>query len=68
METRDAIGTMWALPTVRFGRVWAFLDHWLAVRRSRNALGRLDDHLLRDIGLTRADALREARRLDLDEI
>lgn len=40
---------------------------WIAERRrlarSRRALLTLNDHLLKDIGLQRADALREARRL-----
>ncbi|WP_136645024.1 DUF1127 domain-containing protein [Tabrizicola sp. YIM 78059] len=39
---------------------------WLAkvltLARSRQALSRLDDHLLRDIGLTRDQAEAEARR------
>ncbi|WP_372839081.1 DUF1127 domain-containing protein [Phaeovulum sp.] len=35
---------------------------WIMRRRSRAALARLDDHLLADIGLTRADAIREKSR------
>ncbi len=31
-----------------------------ALARSRRSLARLDDHLLRDIGLTRAEAAKEA--------
>lgn len=34
----------------------------LALRRSRARLGHLDDHLLRDIGLTPEQAQREADR------
>ena len=34
----------------------------LALARSRRALATLDDHLLRDIGLTREEAEAEARR------
>ena len=34
------------------------LSRRLALRRERAALMRLDDHLLDEIGLTRADALR----------
>lgn len=34
----------------------------LAVERSRRRLGELDDHLLRDIGLTRGEASLEAER------
>jgi uncharacterized protein YjiS (DUF1127 family) len=33
-----------------------------ALRRQRLRLARLDDHLLEDIGLSRAEARREARR------
>lgn len=44
----------------------ARLRHALAVSRSRHALTRLDDHLLRDIGLTRDVAEAEARRKDWD--
>lgn len=47
-------------PTVRgiLGRI-ARLD---ALHRNRVALEALDDHLLRDIGLTRADVDEELRR------
>ncbi len=34
----------------------------LALGRSRRRLGELDDHMLRDLGLTRAEARREADR------
>ncbi|MFN6924491.1 MAG: DUF1127 domain-containing protein [Tabrizicola sp.] len=34
----------------------------LTLARSRQALSRLDDHLLRDIGLTRDQAEAESRR------
>lgn len=37
-----------------------------ALRRSRHSLRHLDDHLLRDIGLTRAEALSEAERAPWD--
>lgn len=70
MAERDTIVTMWALPT--FGqpllrRLAASLDTWLAVHRSRQALLRLDSRLLRDVGITRAEALAEARRSGLSE-
>jgi uncharacterized protein YjiS (DUF1127 family) len=39
-------------------RIWA----GLTVARQRRHLAVLDDHLLRDIGLDRADATREAYR------
>ena len=34
----------------------------LAVYRQRRALARLDDHALQDIGITREEAIAEARR------
>ena len=41
--------------------VWAFY-----VRRARRALQSLDDHTLKDIGLTRFDAWRESNRALFD--
>jgi uncharacterized protein YjiS (DUF1127 family) len=38
------------------------LLHHAALARSRRSLSLLDDHLLRDIGLTREEALAEAER------
>jgi uncharacterized protein YjiS (DUF1127 family) len=41
------------------------LEKWLTRRRQRKALRELaehDEHLLRDIGLSRAEALREAAK------
>ncbi len=40
----------------------AILLEWDGRWRMRRSLERLDDHLLRDIGLTRAEALDEAAR------
>lgn len=40
----------------------SWLRKIVALHRQRRALARLDDHLLDDIGLTRADAEAEARR------
>ncbi|RYE54608.1 MAG: DUF1127 domain-containing protein [Rhizobiaceae bacterium] len=37
-----------------------------ALSRSRHSLARLDDHLLRDIGLTRSEAAAEASRAPWD--
>jgi uncharacterized protein YjiS (DUF1127 family) len=44
---------------VRGGFAWAFARYraWREVRRLQQALLKLDDRLLRDIGLTRADAI-----------
>ncbi|HYZ34439.1 MAG TPA: DUF1127 domain-containing protein [Crenalkalicoccus sp.] len=38
----------------------------LAVLASRRLLARLDDRMLKDIGISRADALAEARRVPWD--
>lgn len=35
----------------------------MGMRRSRHRLGELDDHLLRDIGLTRGEASLEAEKV-----
>ena len=43
---------------------WVILTllRWQELARQRRALGALSDHMLKDLGLTRADALREAGR------
>jgi uncharacterized protein YjiS (DUF1127 family) len=38
------------------------VSRWLEWARSRQALDELDDHLLKDIGLTRAEARREVEK------
>jgi uncharacterized protein YjiS (DUF1127 family) len=43
-------------------RMLPWLVQALALRRQRAHLRRLDDHLLRDIGLTRDDAMHEGTR------
>ena len=40
----------------------AVVDEWLRRSRTRNEIAELDDHLLRDIGLTRFDAVAESRK------
>ncbi|WP_299042201.1 DUF1127 domain-containing protein [uncultured Tateyamaria sp.] len=44
-------------------RVAVVLSKWGQRRRSRHALHQLPPHLLRDIGLTPAEAERESRRV-----
>ena len=44
-------------------RVAVLLSKWAMHRRSRLALKDLPDHLLRDVGLTRAEADYESRRV-----
>ena len=41
---------------------FARLLHWRELARQRRALLALSDHMLKDIGITRAEAEREARR------
>ena len=41
---------------------WVLLARWIERSRQRKALAALDDHQLRDIGITRADAGREAEK------
>lgn len=38
------------------------LPKWIAIWRSRRALARLEPHMLRDIGVSRAEAHAEATR------
>jgi len=42
--------------------VWVLLARWIERKRQRNALAGLDDHQLRDIGITRLDAARECEK------
>ena len=59
--------TDWARPEPRL-RAWGhairirlrLAERWIERRRTRRALTKLDDHLLRDIGISRAEAEREA--------
>lgn len=44
---------------VRFARVTSV---WITRRRTRKHLSELDDHMLKDIGITRTQARKEAAR------
>ena len=46
----------------RLTRVVAAVDRWLELRRQRRALLALNDNLLKDIGLSPADAWQEGRK------
>lgn len=48
-------------------RLWSFMRAVLATHRQRQALARLDDKALFDIGLTREEALLEASRAPWDQ-
>ena len=56
------------LPAKRrsLGDIFRKLHLLLVLRRDRRRLAVLDDHLLRDIGISRDDALREAERKGWD--
>lgn len=43
-------------------RTWSTIARMRQRRRERRQLAELDDRLLRDIGVERTDALREARK------
>ncbi len=45
-----------------YGEALRGLDEWAARARQRHHLSALDDRLLKDIGLSRADAERESRK------
>jgi uncharacterized protein YjiS (DUF1127 family) len=51
----------------RADRAITTLLRWQELARERRALMRLDDHMLKDIGITRADAQRESERPFWDE-
>jgi uncharacterized protein YjiS (DUF1127 family) len=41
---------------------FVLIARWMERARQRNALAALDDHSLRDIGITRAEAVRECEK------
>jgi uncharacterized protein YjiS (DUF1127 family) len=55
-HARDAAGSGWVT------RASNVLARWLDASRSRQTLDELDEHMLRDIGLTRDEARREASK------
>ena len=46
----------------RFGGAFGWLRRGYVVRRQRRALLALDERMLKDIGISRADALQEGRK------
>jgi uncharacterized protein YjiS (DUF1127 family) len=46
----------------RFAAAFRLLARWIERTRQRDALTSLEDHMLRDIGITRADAARESKK------
>ncbi len=55
---RAIIGGLWR----QIGRGWVLMELWASLRRQRRQLASLDEAALKDIGLSRADAFREAQR------
>ena len=62
MAQSECIDIADARPAPRLPDLLSRLADWRALRRQRIALSRLDDHRLRDLGITRAEAEREAAR------
>ena len=46
-------------PIHRVAAAWRVVSRWIERVRQRDALAALDDHQLRDIGITRAEVARE---------
>lgn len=65
-HTMRHLSALARLPAGLLARLLARLLAAQALARSRRSLGRLDDDILRDIGLTRAEAESEARRSPWD--
>ena len=42
--------------------IWARFGQYFALRRQRQQIVNLEDHLLDDIGITRAEAYKESRK------
>jgi len=58
-----AYSTWWPKqPLHPFVAAYRLIARWIERTRQREALAQLDDHTLRDIGITRFDALREAEK------
>jgi len=49
-------------PQVAFGSLFTTLGRWWRWRRERQELLAMDDRALRDIGITRVDAMAAARK------
>jgi len=47
-------------PIHPFAAAWILIANWIERARQRKALAGLDDHTLRDIGVTRVEAVRES--------
>jgi uncharacterized protein YjiS (DUF1127 family) len=63
--TTHSIAALWSRARSPF-RLFSALRRFGSITRSRRHLSRLDEHLLRDIGLTRQEAETEAFRAPWD--
>lgn len=61
-DRRVAGAPAWLRLRAALSRALLTLLRWQEVARQRRALAAMDDHMLKDIGITRADACREAAR------
>lgn len=61
--TARAAGSAWIVDAAKTLLAW--LVKWDDLARQRRALSRLDDRLLQDVGVTRAEAERESRSWSL---
>lgn len=50
------------LPRINLGLLWLRLRRWQQLARERRQLAMLDDVALKDLGLSRADVMRESER------
>jgi uncharacterized protein YjiS (DUF1127 family) len=50
------------MSTLLIKKVWAKVVYWREISRQRSQLSRLSDELLKDFGISRADAQYEAER------
>jgi len=51
----------------QLGKAWQQLLRWWELAEQRRKLALLDEHALQDLGLSRADALRESKRSFRDD-
>lgn len=62
--TADRLTQAAGTPPVQdwLARAWATVSCWVARSRSRSVLATMNERMLRDIGLTRADVVMETRK------
>lgn len=63
LEAANVVGRIIELLRRQVARATTFLLAWQETEEQRRALLEMDERMLKDIGIRRADALREADRL-----